>query len=353
MLSDMCLVSPQRLSGTNDLSIVPVLSIFDIYNYLITFNNYDHASLRAYHQLEGYSMFRDGYTRGIETVPYPNTAFVAVKANVKPRTNDKDPVSKRGYYSCWIMMKNSDEGSIQSAYCSCKGGIDGYCRHVVATLFEVLDFVQDFKKTSCTSGPCMWVRRASQADQLGKSIPASQLETSIMVEPSTQTAMPLYSPLSDEYPVPDPNDFLEKVKTLQPTACGLRAMYDCSYKKNCTSSPLSVKTPMERAEQFMKEHICENLSCNCSNIFMYYYLTYSENECEQIEQLTRGQSKNNNWHRMRKGLLTASNFHKITHSTDLNRTAIAFQKNSVFAENSIPDSILFGQRFENKAVTFL
>ena len=61
--------------------------------------------------------------------------------------------------------------------------IDGCCRHVVATLFEVLDFVQDFKKTSCTSGPCMWVRRASQADQLGKPIPASQLETSIMVEP--------------------------------------------------------------------------------------------------------------------------------------------------------------------------
>ncbi|XP_052820540.1 uncharacterized protein LOC128246395 [Mya arenaria] len=220
----MCLVSPQRLSGTSDLSIVPVLSIFDIYNYLITFNNYDHASLRAYHQFEGYSMFRDGYTRGIETVPYPNTAFVAVKANVKPQTNDKDPISKRGYYSCWIMMKNSDEGSIQSAYCSCKGGIDGCCRHVVATLFEVLDFVKDFKKTSCTSGPCMWVRRASQANQLGKPIPASQLETSIMVEPSTQTAMPLYSPLSDEYPVPDPKDFLEKVKTHQPTACGLRAI---------------------------------------------------------------------------------------------------------------------------------
>ena len=72
-ISDMCLMSPQRLSGTIDLSIVPVLSIFDIYNYLIAFNDFDHSSLRAYHQLEGYSMFQDGYTREIETVPYPNT----------------------------------------------------------------------------------------------------------------------------------------------------------------------------------------------------------------------------------------------------------------------------------------
>ena len=48
--------------------------------------------------------------------------YVAVKAHVKPRTNDNDPVSKKGYYACWIILKTCDEGSIHSAYCTCKGG---------------------------------------------------------------------------------------------------------------------------------------------------------------------------------------------------------------------------------------
>ncbi|XP_052760786.1 uncharacterized protein LOC128203416 [Mya arenaria] len=156
----MCLMPPQWLSVTTGLSIVPVLSIYEIYNYLIRF--YDHASLRAYHQFEGYEMFQDGYTRDIETVLYPNTVYFAVKVKVKPRTNDKDPITKRDLYKCWIVTKNVEEGSIKYAYCICKGG--------------------------------------------------------------TQTAMPLYSPLSEEFPTPDPNIFLQRVNDLQPTACALRAV---------------------------------------------------------------------------------------------------------------------------------
>ncbi|XP_052215606.1 uncharacterized protein LOC127834067 [Dreissena polymorpha] len=131
--------------------------------------------------MEGYTMAKDGYVVYLESVPYINTGYVAVKAHVKPRTNDKDPVSKKGYYACWIILKTCDEGSIHSAYCTCKGGIDGCCRHVVATLFEVLDFIENFKSTSCTSEPCLWVRRASQVDQLGKVISAVEMETSVTV----------------------------------------------------------------------------------------------------------------------------------------------------------------------------
>ena len=57
--------------------------------------------------------------------------------------------------------------------------VDGSCRHVVATLFEVLDFVDDYKKSSCTSIPCVWVRRASQLQQLGQPVTAADLETSV------------------------------------------------------------------------------------------------------------------------------------------------------------------------------
>ena len=58
--------------------------------------------------------------------------------------------------------------------------IDGYCRHVVATLFEVLDFLHDEGKTTCTSKPCTWRRRACEADKLTQPIPATQLDTSVL-----------------------------------------------------------------------------------------------------------------------------------------------------------------------------
>ena len=103
--------------------------------------------------------------------------------------------------------------------------------------------------------------------------------------------MPLYSPLSEEFQTPDPDIFLQKVKCLHPTACGLRAVYDCSNNNNYNSSPLKVQTPMERAQQFINEHQCESTHCNCANLFIYYKLSYSESECDHIEESTRGQSK--------------------------------------------------------------
>lgn len=72
--------------------------------------------------------------------------------------------------------------SIVDLYMHVNFSIDGSCRHVVATLFEVLDFVDDYKKSSCTSVPCVWVRRASQLQQLGQPVTAADLETSVTSE---------------------------------------------------------------------------------------------------------------------------------------------------------------------------
>ena len=86
-----------------------------------------------------------------------------VIAHVKPRTNDKDPISKLPYYKLWIIFDKHDlHTSIYSANCSCKGGSDGYCRHVVATIFELMDFIDDSKKKSVTSGKCQCFRRSAR-----------------------------------------------------------------------------------------------------------------------------------------------------------------------------------------------
>lgn len=58
--------------------------------------------------------------------------------------------------------------------------IDGCCRHVVATLFEINDYQNDSEKKSCTSHACSWVRRSSQAENIGKPIPVADLDTSVL-----------------------------------------------------------------------------------------------------------------------------------------------------------------------------
>ena len=117
------LVSPQLIEGSYDISLVSSISIFDIYNYLISFDEYDHAILRNYHKLEGYTMQQDGYVLDVTCVDYKNGYF-ALKSKVKPRTCEKDPVTKQPFYVTWSLVKSDDGNTscVQSAYCSCRGG---------------------------------------------------------------------------------------------------------------------------------------------------------------------------------------------------------------------------------------
>ena len=58
--TNIILTNPQLiLDYTHNLSVLPALSIFDIYNYLLQSHDYDHVGFRGYHNLEGYTMFKD------------------------------------------------------------------------------------------------------------------------------------------------------------------------------------------------------------------------------------------------------------------------------------------------------
>ena len=67
---------------------------------------------------------RAEYVIDIEFAKYPNTvseAF-ATKSRVKPRTQEKDPITKLKYYNVWLIINAEDDGRIISGYCPCKGG---------------------------------------------------------------------------------------------------------------------------------------------------------------------------------------------------------------------------------------
>jgi hypothetical protein len=124
------LTSPTLCDGIADMSSLPVINIIDIYNYLMTFSQYDHATLRHYYKMEGYTMHQDGFVIDLQTVLYADHPdYVVVKSKVKPRTKDKDTRTHLTYYCVWIIFVKS-ACAMKSASCNCKGGrvaIFGFC----------------------------------------------------------------------------------------------------------------------------------------------------------------------------------------------------------------------------------
>ena len=86
LLSDgTFLPNPDTLPGSSDISILPPVGIFDIYNYLTSSDEYDLPSLRNYQKMEVYGMFKDGYILQLESVTLSEN-YTALRAKVRPRT---------------------------------------------------------------------------------------------------------------------------------------------------------------------------------------------------------------------------------------------------------------------------
>lgn len=147
--------------------------------------------------------------------------------------------------------------------------------------------------------------------------------------------------------MPDPDVFLRKVRTLYPKACILDTKFVRQTQPTETPA-LEVKTPMEKLTSFVNSHTCTVDSCQCAEIYIHYHLPYSDSDHQHIELCTRGQANNNNWFKMRKGLVTASNFKLVCSSTDWTKTSQSLLK-TPFANTCIPQSIEFGKKYENKA----
>ena len=69
-------------------------------------------------------MSNDGYVKQLSAGKFENhDDFHYITASVKPRTNDKDPVTKQPFYKTWIIVSSKNIAKvIFSAFCTCKGG---------------------------------------------------------------------------------------------------------------------------------------------------------------------------------------------------------------------------------------
>ena len=98
--------------------------------------------------------------------------------------------------------------------------IDGGCRHVAATLFEIEDFQNDQLKSSVTSGKCLWVKKSKTTTE---PVMATGLNTSIINSDNhdKKPYVEMYNPIPATTPLPDPDEFFNMVKDNAPEACAL------------------------------------------------------------------------------------------------------------------------------------
>lgn len=110
-----------KIKTSLDLSSFPVLSILDIYNYLVKFSDYTHETLRDFRKMEAYTMHLDGFVLELQAGTYTGSTYGLLKSKVKPRTNEKDPITKLSYYKTWIMFSGltSSGTCVFSALCNC------------------------------------------------------------------------------------------------------------------------------------------------------------------------------------------------------------------------------------------
>ena len=223
--------------------------------------------------------------------------------------------------------------------------MDGTCRHVACTLFEVMDYISDKHKDSVTSGPCLRMRRNTKTTQ---PVLVTELETSI----SLPSVMPkpledIFIPVPEDETFPDPDHLIARIKEIHPDACALDA-WEPRITRPQSPILLDIPLPTDKIESFWIAHSMHLCSGTCYMDFTDN-LQYSSDEIVKIEEATQGQHTNCNWAKARQGILTSSNFKTICHTKDPGKTASALLSGTSLDESNLPEPLVYRRRNENKA----
>ena len=240
--------NPSLLNGSSDLSNLPTINQFDLYQYLVeTKSARSHDQVKKFKSLIGYQLYAAGYVQSISLCSDTGVDGVSVvKFQCKPRQRSEDPINKTPFYSGWIML-DSATSSIINAHCACKGGSDGACRHTVAAIFEIIEFSDEENKVSVTSGPCQWKRKA-QSD--GRPGTVAELKTALPGQsPNEAPIAANYDPCPNIKP--DVASFYAGLKMIKPTANILFNRYTPDELKNRKKVSVEVQSLFEQIKDLV------------------------------------------------------------------------------------------------------
>ncbi|XP_063438313.1 uncharacterized protein LOC134719237 [Mytilus trossulus] len=328
---------------TKDLSNIPNVSLYDVFNYLLyNTSNYDRRKLKAYKSSEDYRLYFDGYVESLEMTEL-NSLFIFLAA-IKPTQKDKTYLNT-STYDAWIVMDNA--GDVKAAYCTCIGGADGGCRHIGATLYEI----EGFEAKSVTDGDNLWLKRARQHDcpvPIKKlKIMKARYSTADQADNGMQDGAHDFDPRSsdnrDDYGAEQMLNIARQLKAISPELQALDLLEDPS--------------ELDEEVDFVACDRCESWSMMSAAVNAtpetLSTILIERDEVLHVERCTVDQSDNATWFKLRKGRITASNFFKVCRAVDNLKCPPSLMK-SLLGEYDLSDSevpsLEWGKRKEKAAL---
>lgn len=254
-------------------------------------------------------MFRD--TKADETYKVFKYKYIAFQVRHSQRMNDP-PLRP------WVIAE--ENGTIQSAHCTCMAGLGEACSHVGALLFYVDAAVKIKNSKTVTEEPAYWKLPSGLQKVQYKPVKDLNFQSAKAMKKSLDSNITAGSTprriggmvLPD---VPPPTEgeiatFLRKLHSSK-TASAILAVkeeFSSSYVPKCTEPAF----PPLMSELY--DEACETLSKNdclskCEEIFASMSVT--KEQCELTEIETRNQSTNKTWHYLRTGRITASRMKSV------------------------------------------
>ncbi|KAK3106464.1 hypothetical protein FSP39_020531 [Pinctada imbricata] len=269
----------------------PPVCITDIVTFLIDHGNSENIKkfLNEYKVWKAYEYLQSNFVKEIFYHPISAASEICnLRAKCTPSQRLRD-----ANHTMWIMVRKVS-GDIVSAFCSCIAGLGQTCNHVAAMLFRI-DAANKMGLSSCTSIPCQWIIPMET-----KTLPVRIKDLTVKKSRlGVQKSRPLVSVQKKQY-TPQASlmfsrqELLDGLKKTIPNAC----LFKVEGTSGDTGLPGMMLEEIARAATSAQDFINRQPSV-------------SPDQVDVIQGKTIGQSNNPQWHRLRRGRITASNFYSV------------------------------------------
>ncbi|CAJ1071402.1 uncharacterized protein LOC125296826 [Xyrichtys novacula] len=243
---------------------------------------------------------------------YKHDGFVYLKANVEP-----SQCLNNSPHSAWVML--NENGDVQTAGCTCVAGPGRSCSHAAAIMWKVENAVRQGKTgLACTDRQNKWnagsQRNAGQRKmkdvQFKRHCRQKIYQPSTTMQSSTTTSSTTTNSRQEARLFGTHEEWRKHV--LASPMAGLFTCPGSSLLQLCLDGDPSPTTPQSPPlHNLSHDDHHTPLSCRKCRTFYDDYVNMPTAQLENIEKLTKAQSKVQLWHDMRRVRITASTARKV------------------------------------------
>ncbi|XP_062704872.1 uncharacterized protein LOC115267337 [Aedes albopictus] len=253
---------------------------------------------------------------------------------------------------CWILIQNEcvdghDVGEIRSAHCDCTAGAGETCTHVAAVLYA-LSYARETcmgKQISVTQLPAYWCQPSGSANQnLYK--PVDEIDFGRSVQTTCELRDFELEKTDD-----DLKALINNITALGQDVAASEAFFEAS--DTCDTENYAKRRYAEQYLAFSNLFEENLVSAPLEELIdrgKEIVWTLAEDDCELVEELTRDQSSEPLWFKLRYGRITASTFGRSV-KTKIDNPSMSLVK-TICGLNAVQElpATLHGKRNEHKGI---